>query len=51
MAETDLLENVAGRQIVENFLKTEILPLDKRITYRGIGLIWGCGLRRFRQRT
>ena len=24
-----------------NFLKTEILPLDKRITYRGIGLIWG----------
>ena len=42
MAETDLLENVRRKaQIVENFLKTEILPLDKRITYRGIGLIWG----------
>lgn len=27
--------------LVENFLKTEIAPLDSRIAYRGIGLIWG----------
>lgn len=27
--------------IVENFLKNEILSLDSRLSYRGIGLIWG----------
>ena len=27
--------------IVEEFLRTEILPLDSRIGFRGIGLIWG----------
>lgn len=27
--------------IVEAFLRDEIMPLDKRIGYRGIGLIWG----------
>ncbi len=28
-------------QIVEQFIEREILPLDSRISYRGIGLIWG----------
>lgn len=27
--------------IVEEFLRTQIAPLDSRISYRGIGLIWG----------
>ena len=27
--------------IVENFLKNEILPMDSRLSYRGIGLMWG----------
>ena len=27
--------------IVENYLKNEILHLDSRLSYRGIGLIWG----------
>lgn len=26
---------------VENFIKNEIIPLDDRLTYRGLGLIWG----------
>lgn len=28
-------------KVVEEFLTEEILPMDKRISYRGIGLIWG----------
>lgn len=28
-------------QMVEQYLNDEILPLDQRITHRGIGLIWG----------
>lgn len=28
-------------KIVEEFLRDKILPMDSRITYRGIGLIWG----------
>lgn len=28
-------------EIVDNFIKTEILPLDSRLSHRGIGLIWG----------
>ena len=28
-------------KIVEEFLRTEIAPLDSRISYRGIGLLWG----------
>ena len=28
-------------KIVEEFLKNEIVTLDSRITYRGIGLLWG----------
>lgn len=27
--------------IVDTFLKEEILPLDSRLSYRGMGLIWG----------
>lgn len=27
--------------IVEDFIRNEILPLDQRLTYRGIGLMWG----------
>ena len=27
--------------IVEEFIKNEILPLDERLSYRGIGLMWG----------
>lgn len=27
--------------IVEKFIKEEILPLDERLSYRGIGLMWG----------
>lgn len=27
--------------IVEDFIKNELLPLDERLTYRGIGLMWG----------
>ena len=27
--------------IVEKFIRNEILPIDSRISYRGIGLIWG----------
>jgi diaminobutyrate-2-oxoglutarate transaminase len=27
--------------IVEEFIKNEILPLDQRLSYRGIGLMWG----------
>ena len=26
---------------IENFIKTEICPLDERLSYRGIGMIWG----------
>ena len=28
-------------KIIEEFMKKEILPLDSRLSYRGIGLIWG----------
>ena len=28
-------------QIIEGFIKNEILPLDSRLSYRGIGMIWG----------
>jgi len=42
MAETSLLGDVKSKaKIVDSFLENEILPLDSRIQYRGIGLIWG----------
>ncbi len=28
-------------KIIENFIKEKILPLDSRLTYRGIGFLWG----------
>ena len=28
-------------EIVKNFIENEILPLDSRLEYRGMGLIWG----------
>ncbi len=41
-------EQVARKEkLVEAFLKNEICPLDSRISYRGIGLIWGVDLSAF----
>ena len=31
----------------EDFLKNEILPMDSRISYRGIGMIWGLDFEKF----
>ncbi len=28
-------------KIIDDFMKNEILPIDSRLSYRGIGLIWG----------
>lgn len=28
-------------KIVEEFIESQIMPLDERLTYRGLGLIWG----------
>lgn len=28
-------------KIIDEFMKTEILPIDSRLSYRGIGMIWG----------
>lgn len=28
-------------KIIDDFMKNEILPLDTRLSYRGIGMIWG----------
>lgn len=42
MKETDLLAAVKRKeQIVKDFMETQILPLDARLSVRGIGLIWG----------
>lgn len=35
-------EQVANKALIEEkFIKEEILPLDSRLSYRGIGLVWG----------
>ncbi len=34
-------------EIVEKFIKTHILPINKKIQYRGIGLIWGIDFSQF----
>ena len=48
MANTDLLADVQRREkIVDAFLRDEILPLDSRLSYRGIGLIWGLDFSQF----
>ena len=40
--EHDLEKEVQRKAvIVEEFIKNEILPLDSRLSYRGIGLMWG----------
>lgn len=42
MATTPLLDDVKRKEkIVEDYLKNEILPMDSRLSCRGIGLIWG----------
>lgn len=33
--------------LVEEFLKNEICPLDSRLSYRGIGLMWGIDFSKF----
>lgn len=48
MLKTDLLADVKRKAvIVEDFLKNEILPMDSRLSYRGIGLIWGVDFEKF----
>ncbi len=48
-----MLENNVENQckekglIVKNFIEKEILPLDSRLKYRGIGLIWGIEFENF----
>lgn len=40
--ETNLDKEVSRKaELVRNFLAQQIAPLDSRITFRGIGLIWG----------
>ena len=47
---TDLLNDVKRREgIMEQFLRDEIATLDSRITFRGIGLIWGVDFSAFDQ--
>ena len=42
MKQTDLLTQVKKKsEIIRNFMETEILPLDSRLSVRGIGMIWG----------
>ena len=42
LLETNLEAEVQRKsKIVEDFIVNEILPLDSRLTHRGIGLIWG----------
>ena len=42
MKETDLLAQVKKKEaIIREFMETEILPLDSRLSVRGIGMIWG----------
>ena len=34
-------------EIFRNFLENEILPMDNRLSYRGIGMIWGLDFAKF----
>ena len=48
MVNDNLLADVKRKEaIMDEFLRTEIAPLDNRICYRGIGLIWGLDLSKF----
>lgn len=42
MLENEIEKDVMRKaQLVEDYIKNEIMPLDNRLLYRGIGLIWG----------
>lgn len=42
MLDEKVEEQVANKSLIEEkFIKEEILPLDSRLSYRGIGLVWG----------
>lgn len=42
MLDAHIEEQVQKKAVlVENFIRDEILPLDSRLSYRGIGLMWG----------
>ena len=42
MTEYKLYEEAARKgKIIEQFIVEEILPLDSRLSYRGIGMMWG----------
>ena len=42
LIDNDLLGTVnKNAKIIEDFIKSNILPIDDRLTYRGIGMIWG----------
>ena len=48
MVEDDIPADVKRKEkIVEAFLRDEIAPLDSRISYRGIGLLWGVDFSKF----
>ena len=48
MVNDDIPAEVRRKEkIVEEFLRTEIAPLDSRISYRGIGLLWGVDFGKF----
>ena len=34
-------------EIFRSFLENEILPMDSRLSYRGIGMIWGLDFSKF----
>ena len=46
--EENVEENTRRKaKIFEDFLKNEILPMDSRLSYRGIGMIWGLDFEKF----
>ena len=48
MVEDDIPAEVRRKEkIVEAFLRDEIAPLDSRISFRGIGLLWGVDFSKF----
>ena len=48
MVNDDIPAEVRRKEkIVEEFLRTEIAPLNSRISYRGIGLLWGVDFGKF----
>ena len=48
MEHDNILAEVKRKEkIVDEFLRNEVAPLDSRIAYRGIGMIWGVDLSAF----